>query len=128
MIDLVCASAFLICLSRAVDAQIACGLPQVRSAWPMVVPTPTVRSSSSLQCLVLGWTTSIQVSCPSLCSVLYDACDLLSVLVVVGAMAVFGRVTKGMDVVHAIEKVRVEHKTSKPFEEIKIINIDVLME
>ena len=36
---------------------------------------------------------------------------------------VFGKVTKGMDVVHAIEKVKV--KDHRPLQPIKIINIDV---
>ena len=40
--------------------------------------------------------------------------------------SVFGRVLKGMDVVHAIERVRVANNTHKPFEEIKIINVDIV--
>lgn len=38
---------------------------------------------------------------------------------------VFGRVKKGMDVVVSISKVKVNPKTSQPFEEIKIINVSV---
>ena len=38
---------------------------------------------------------------------------------------VFGRVTKGMDVVHAIEKSKVG-RDSKPLTTIKIINIEIL--
>ncbi|KAH7103295.1 hypothetical protein BKA62DRAFT_616374 [Auriculariales sp. MPI-PUGE-AT-0066] len=38
---------------------------------------------------------------------------------------IFGRVFSGLDVVHAIENVRVNHH-DKPFEDIKIINVDVL--
>lgn len=37
---------------------------------------------------------------------------------------VFGRVVKGMEVVHAIEDVRVDKKTSKPLDPISIVNID----
>ncbi|TFL06846.1 hypothetical protein BDV98DRAFT_556785 [Pterulicium gracile] len=37
---------------------------------------------------------------------------------------IFGRVTSGLEVVHAIENVRT-NKTDKPFEDIKIINVDV---
>lgn len=37
---------------------------------------------------------------------------------------VFGRVVHGLEVVHAIENVRV-NKVDKPFEDIKIINVDV---
>ena len=39
--------------------------------------------------------------------------------------SVFGRVTKGMDVVHVIERSKAD-KNDKPFEDIKILNIDVL--
>ena len=35
---------------------------------------------------------------------------------------VFGRVTKGMDVVYAIERVRTD-QNDKPLEDIKIVNI-----
>ncbi|KAI8082643.1 peptidyl-prolyl cis-trans isomerase cyp15 [Gilbertella persicaria] len=38
--------------------------------------------------------------------------------------SVFGRVTAGMDVVHSIEHVRVD-KTNKPYEDIKILNIEI---
>ncbi|KZW01557.1 peptidyl-prolyl cis-trans isomerase [Exidia glandulosa HHB12029] len=38
---------------------------------------------------------------------------------------IFGRVFSGIEVVHAIENVRTNHQ-DKPFEDIKIINIDVL--
>jgi peptidylprolyl isomerase domain and WD repeat-containing protein 1 len=38
---------------------------------------------------------------------------------------VFGRVTKGTDVVMAINSVRTDKRTDKPLEDIKIINIDV---
>ncbi|KAJ9519185.1 hypothetical protein QJQ45_007742 [Haematococcus lacustris] len=44
---------------------------------------------------------------------------------------VFGRVTKGMDVVQAIEKAKVDKKTDKPFEDIKMSNftlLDTIME
>lgn len=37
---------------------------------------------------------------------------------------VFGRVVHGLEVVHAIENVKV-NKVDKPFEDIKIINVDV---
>ena len=37
---------------------------------------------------------------------------------------VFGRVTKGMDVVQAIEQAKCGH-LDKPFEDIKILNIDI---
>jgi peptidylprolyl isomerase domain and WD repeat-containing protein 1 len=37
---------------------------------------------------------------------------------------VFGRVTKGMDVVHKIEHVRTD-KSDKPFDDVKIVNIEV---
>lgn len=36
---------------------------------------------------------------------------------------VFGRVVRGMDVVQAIEDARVENDTNKPFEDIRIVNI-----
>lgn len=39
--------------------------------------------------------------------------------------SVFGRVVKGMDVVHVIERVKVD-KESKPAEDIKMLNITVL--
>jgi cyclophilin family peptidyl-prolyl cis-trans isomerase len=35
---------------------------------------------------------------------------------------VFGRVTKGMDVVKSIERVRVDRTSNKPFDDIKIVN------
>ncbi|EJD50595.1 hypothetical protein AURDEDRAFT_135422 [Auricularia subglabra TFB-10046 SS5] len=38
---------------------------------------------------------------------------------------IFGRVFSGLEVIHAIENVRTNHQ-DKPFEDIKIINIDVL--
>lgn len=38
---------------------------------------------------------------------------------------VFGRVVKGMDVVHAIERTKTD-KNDKPYEDIKIVNIDVM--
>ncbi len=38
---------------------------------------------------------------------------------------VFGRVVKGMDVVHVIEKAKTD-RHDKPLEDIKIINIDLL--
>ncbi|KAI8367223.1 peptidyl-prolyl cis-trans isomerase cyp15 [Choanephora cucurbitarum] len=38
--------------------------------------------------------------------------------------SVFGRVTAGMDVVHSIENAKVD-KTSKPYDDIKIINIEI---
>ena len=37
---------------------------------------------------------------------------------------IFGRVLSGLEVVHSIENVKT-NKTDKPFEDIKIINIDV---
>lgn len=37
---------------------------------------------------------------------------------------IFGRVLSGLEVVHTIENVKVD-KTDKPFEDIKIINVDV---
>eukprot|EP00887_Chlorella_sp_A99_P006803 scaffold2.g6803.t1 len=40
-----------------------------------------------------------------------------------GKHTVFGRVTKGMDVVLAIEKVKVNPRNDKPLEDIKILNI-----
>lgn len=39
---------------------------------------------------------------------------------------VFGRVLKGMDVVHSIEKTKVNLKDNKPLTNIKIINIELL--
>ena len=38
---------------------------------------------------------------------------------------VFGRVTKGMDVVQNIGSVKVHAKTDKPYDEIRIINVVV---
>jgi peptidylprolyl isomerase domain and WD repeat-containing protein 1 len=38
--------------------------------------------------------------------------------------SVFGRVTAGMDVVHNIENAKVD-KTNKPYDDIKIINIEI---
>jgi len=38
---------------------------------------------------------------------------------------VFGRVTRGMDVVTAIERTRTDRRTEKPFQDIKILNIEV---
>lgn len=38
---------------------------------------------------------------------------------------VFGRVTKGMEVVQRISNVKVNPKTDKPYEDISIINITV---
>lgn len=37
---------------------------------------------------------------------------------------IFGRVLRGLEVVHAIENAKVD-KTDKPFEDIKIINVEV---
>lgn len=37
---------------------------------------------------------------------------------------IFGRVISGLEVIHAIENVKV-NKTDKPLEDIKIINVDV---
>ena len=42
-----------------------------------------------------------------------------------GKHTVFGRVLKGSDVVLAIEKTKTNPKNDKPFDDIKIINIDV---
>lgn len=39
---------------------------------------------------------------------------------------VFGRVTKGNDVVITIEKAKTDHRNDKPFDDIKILNIEVL--
>jgi cyclophilin family peptidyl-prolyl cis-trans isomerase len=39
--------------------------------------------------------------------------------------AVFGKVTKGMDVVHNIERVRTHPTSNRPYEEIKILNIEL---
>eukprot|EP00898_Chlorokybus_atmophyticus_P009121 jgi/Chlat1/920/Chrsp108S01359 len=39
---------------------------------------------------------------------------------------VFGRVVKGMDIVQAIEKVKVDKKTDKPFTDVKIVSITLL--
>lgn len=39
---------------------------------------------------------------------------------------VFGRVVKGMDVVHSIEKVKVDSRSHRPFNPIKIINIEIV--
>lgn len=39
--------------------------------------------------------------------------------------SVFGRVTKGMEVVQRISNVKVNPKTDKPYEDISIINITV---
>ena len=41
-----------------------------------------------------------------------------------GVCAVFGRVAKGMDVVHSIEKVKTD-KMDKPLQDVKILNISV---
>lgn len=37
---------------------------------------------------------------------------------------VFGRVTKGKDVVSAIEKAKVNPRSDKPLEDIRIVNIE----
>lgn len=37
---------------------------------------------------------------------------------------IFGRATGGLDVIHSIEDVRVD-KTDKPFDEIKMLSIDI---
>ena len=42
-----------------------------------------------------------------------------------GKHTVFGRVIKGSDVVLAIEKTKTNPKNDKPFDDIKIVNIDV---
>jgi len=42
-----------------------------------------------------------------------------------GKHTIFGRVTRGMDVVHAIERSKTEKKTDKPVEDIKILSITV---
>lgn len=39
--------------------------------------------------------------------------------------SVFGRVTKGMEVVQRISNVKVNPKTDKPYEDVSIINITV---
>ena len=39
---------------------------------------------------------------------------------------VFGRITKGMDTVSLIEAAKVDKKTSKPWEDIKIVSITLL--
>jgi peptidylprolyl isomerase domain and WD repeat-containing protein 1 len=41
---------------------------------------------------------------------------------------VFGRVTKGFEVVRAIERVRTDKRTDRPYEDVKIVNIDVHIE
>jgi peptidylprolyl isomerase domain and WD repeat-containing protein 1 len=38
--------------------------------------------------------------------------------------SVFGRATSGLDVIHAIEDTRVD-KTDKPYEDIKMVSIDI---
>ena len=40
-------------------------------------------------------------------------------------MTVFGRVEKGLDVVHSIERVRTD-KDDKPLQDVKIVNIEVI--
>ncbi|XP_027205609.2 peptidylprolyl isomerase domain and WD repeat-containing protein 1 [Dermatophagoides pteronyssinus] len=42
-----------------------------------------------------------------------------------GKHTVFGRVTKGMEVIQAISQVRTNPKTDKPYDDIKILNIQV---
>jgi len=39
---------------------------------------------------------------------------------------VFGRVTKGMDTVALIEGAKVDKRTSKPYDDIKIVSVTVL--
>lgn len=41
---------------------------------------------------------------------------------------VFGRVTRGMDVVSLIERTKIDRRTEKPFQDIKILNIEVLFD
>jgi peptidyl-prolyl cis-trans isomerase A (cyclophilin A) len=50
-----------------------------------------------------------------------EGCDWLN-----GNHTVFGRVTAGMDVVHAIESVEQDHSDNKPLEDVKIISIRVV--
>jgi cyclophilin family peptidyl-prolyl cis-trans isomerase len=38
---------------------------------------------------------------------------------------IFGRVTRGMDVVHAIERVPTDPKDDKPLDAIRIVSVDV---
>lgn len=50
----------------------------------------------------------------------------ISVYVVLTAdCSIFGRATAGLDVIHAIEEAKVD-KNDKPWEDIKMVSIDVM--